>query len=195
MLLLLLHLQWNDAEFVLSYYKTEACKKQPRFCRQGYACPHYHNAKDRRRNPKKFKYRSTPCPTVKKVGEDWQDPQKVYDQHSIRTTLMTKFSVIKVIIAQCATREPNNSSIRTFIRVQNVMICSRRRIVRGGPFVPLLTLNNKNMTKMDTTDAFDRGPIRMPNLNLQGIYGLCVYMISKTSLQRTQKTAIGSSTK
>lgn len=68
--------KWNDAEFVLSYYKTEACKKQPRFCRQGYACPHYHNAKDRRRNPKKFKYRSTPCPTVKKVGEDWQDPQK-----------------------------------------------------------------------------------------------------------------------
>ena len=65
------------------------------------------------------------------------------------------------------------------------MICSRRRIVRGGPFVPLLTLNNKNMTKMDTTDVFDRGPIRMPNLNLQGIYGLCVYMISKTSLQRT----------
>merc|ERR1711953_138919 len=68
--------KWNDAEFVLSYYKTEACKKQPRFCRQGYACPHYHNAKDRRRNPKKFKYRSPPCPTVKKVGEDWQDPQK-----------------------------------------------------------------------------------------------------------------------
>jgi hypothetical protein len=68
--------KWNDAEFVLSYYKTDACKKQPRFCRQGYACPHYHNAKDRRRNPKKYKYRSTPCPTVKKVGEDWQDPQK-----------------------------------------------------------------------------------------------------------------------
>jgi len=69
--------KWNDAEFVLNYYKTESCKKQPRFCRQGYACPHYHNAKDRRRNPKKFKYRSTPCPVVKKVGEDWQDPQKV----------------------------------------------------------------------------------------------------------------------
>ena len=62
---------------MLNFYKTESCKKQPRFCRQGYACPHYHNAKDRRRNPKKFKYRSTPCPIVKKVGEDWQDPQKV----------------------------------------------------------------------------------------------------------------------
>lgn len=51
------------------------------------------------------------------------------------------------------------------------MTCSKRLIVRGGPFVPLLTLNNKNMTKMDTTDAFDRGPTRMLSLNLQGIYG------------------------
>lgn len=68
--------KWNDAEFVLNFYKTDTCKRPPRLCRQGYACPHYHNPKDRRRNPKKFKYRSTPCPAVKKVGDDWQDPAK-----------------------------------------------------------------------------------------------------------------------
>lgn len=68
--------KWNNAEFVLANYKTEICKRPPRLCRQGYACPHFHNPKDRRRNPKKFKYRSTPCPAVKKVGEDWQDPTK-----------------------------------------------------------------------------------------------------------------------
>ncbi|CAG5098525.1 Oidioi.mRNA.OKI2018_I69.XSR.g15748.t1.cds [Oikopleura dioica] len=68
--------KWNNADFVLSNYKTDTCKRPPRLCRQGYACPHFHNPKDRRRNPKKFKYRSTPCPAVKKVGDDWQDPAK-----------------------------------------------------------------------------------------------------------------------
>ena len=40
-----------------------------------YACPQYHNNKDRRRSPKKFKYRSTPCPNVKN-GDEWGDPSK-----------------------------------------------------------------------------------------------------------------------
>uniref|UniRef100_H2YS29 C3H1-type domain-containing protein n=1 Tax=Ciona savignyi TaxID=51511 RepID=H2YS29_CIOSA len=65
--------KWQDANFVLANYKTEVCKRPPRLCRQGYACPQYHNAKDRRRNPKKFKYRSSPCPNVKQ-GDDWKDP-------------------------------------------------------------------------------------------------------------------------
>uniref|UniRef100_A0A3B4DLS2 Unk like zinc finger n=1 Tax=Pygocentrus nattereri TaxID=42514 RepID=A0A3B4DLS2_PYGNA len=47
----------------------------PRLCRQGYACPHYHNSRDRRRNPRKFKYRSTPCPSVKH-GDEWGEPSK-----------------------------------------------------------------------------------------------------------------------
>lgn len=47
-----------DSSFVLSHYKTELCKKPPRLCRQGYACPYYHNSKDRRRSPHKHKYRS-----------------------------------------------------------------------------------------------------------------------------------------
>lgn len=47
-----------DNSFVLSHYKTELCKKPPRLCRQGYACPYYHNSKDRRRSPHKHKYRS-----------------------------------------------------------------------------------------------------------------------------------------
>ncbi|KAL4240662.1 hypothetical protein ACF0H5_001453 [Mactra antiquata] len=65
--------RWNDTNFVLANYKTEICKKPPRLCRQGYACPHFHNARDRRRSPKIFKYRSTPCPNVKH-GDDWGDP-------------------------------------------------------------------------------------------------------------------------
>lgn len=46
-----------DNNYVLSHYKTELCKKPPRLCRQGYACPYYHNSKDRRRSPHKHKYR------------------------------------------------------------------------------------------------------------------------------------------
>ena len=41
--------------------------------RQGYACPQFHNNKDRRRSPKKYKYRSTPCPAVK-TADEWGDP-------------------------------------------------------------------------------------------------------------------------
>eukprot|EP00095_Tigriopus_kingsejongensis_P011436 maker-scaffold222_size251774-snap-gene-0.25 protein:Tk11436 transcript:maker-scaffold222_size251774-snap-gene-0.25-mRNA-1 annotation:"ring finger protein unkempt-like protein" len=65
--------KWLDTTYVLANYKTEPCKKPPRLCRQGYACPQYHNNKDKRRSPKKFKYRSTPCPQVKS-GDEWGDP-------------------------------------------------------------------------------------------------------------------------
>ncbi|XP_064608189.1 RING finger protein unkempt homolog isoform X2 [Liolophura sinensis] len=65
--------RWNDTNYVLANYKTEQCKRPPRLCRQGYACPQYHNSRDRRRSPKKFKYRSTPCPNVKH-GDEWGDP-------------------------------------------------------------------------------------------------------------------------
>ncbi|KAK2716494.1 hypothetical protein QYM36_006847, partial [Artemia franciscana] len=65
--------KWQDSVYVLANYKTEQCKKPPRLCRQGYACPQFHNNKDRRRTPRKFKYRSTPCPNVKH-GDDWGDP-------------------------------------------------------------------------------------------------------------------------
>lgn len=47
----------TDTNYVLSSYKTEACKRPPRLCRQGYACPQYHNSRDKRRSPRKFKYR------------------------------------------------------------------------------------------------------------------------------------------
>ncbi|XP_032645372.1 putative E3 ubiquitin-protein ligase UNKL isoform X4 [Chelonoidis abingdonii] len=67
--------RWLDTNFVLAGYKTEQCIKPPRICRQGYACPHYHNSRDRRRNPRKFKYRSTPCPSVKHADE-WGEPSK-----------------------------------------------------------------------------------------------------------------------
>lgn len=65
--------KWNDTNYVLINYKTEQCKRPPRLCRQGFACPQYHNARDKRRNPSLFKYRSTPCPNVKQ-GDDWLEP-------------------------------------------------------------------------------------------------------------------------
>ncbi|CAG02571.1 unnamed protein product, partial [Tetraodon nigroviridis] len=94
--------RWQDHNYVLSHYKTELCKKPPRLCRQGYACPYYHNSKDRRRSPHKHKYRcfgitsvvfillqmhfnssfavrcfhrALPCPAVKQ-SEEWGDPSK-----------------------------------------------------------------------------------------------------------------------
>ncbi|XP_077358557.1 RING finger protein unkempt homolog isoform X1 [Festucalex cinctus] len=67
--------RWQDNNYVLSHYKTELCKKPPRLCRQGYACPYYHNSKDRRRSPHKYKYRALPCPAVK-LSEEWADPSK-----------------------------------------------------------------------------------------------------------------------
>ncbi|CAB3991495.1 E3 ubiquitin- ligase UNKL isoform X1 [Paramuricea clavata] len=65
--------RWQDTSYVLAHYKTEQCKKPPRLCRQGYACPHFHNARDCRRSPRKFRYRSTPCPNVKH-GDEWGEP-------------------------------------------------------------------------------------------------------------------------
>lgn len=65
--------KWNDTGYVLVNYKTESCKRPARLCRQGFACPQYHNQRDRRRNPSLIKYRSTPCPNVKQ-GDDWLEP-------------------------------------------------------------------------------------------------------------------------
>ena len=47
----------SGQDHVLSCYKTEQCRKPARLCRQGYACPFYHNSKDRRRPPAVYKYR------------------------------------------------------------------------------------------------------------------------------------------
>ncbi|XP_069343228.1 putative E3 ubiquitin-protein ligase UNKL isoform X4 [Eulemur rufifrons] len=67
--------RWQDSNFVLGSYKTEQCPKPPRLCRQGYACPHFHSSRDRRRNPRRFQYRSTPCPSVKR-GDEWGEPSR-----------------------------------------------------------------------------------------------------------------------
>ena len=68
-----------ESSFVLTYYKTEPCKRPPRLCRQGYACPFYHNNKDRRRTPKKFKYRYLygPAAIVKNAVRDDGTPLMV----------------------------------------------------------------------------------------------------------------------
>ncbi|CAG7819741.1 unnamed protein product [Allacma fusca] len=70
--------KWQDANYVLINYKTEPCKRPPRLCQKGYACPQYHNIRDRRRSPKKHKYRSTPCPNVKH-GDEWGEPTACED--------------------------------------------------------------------------------------------------------------------
>nr|XP_051686335.1 putative E3 ubiquitin-protein ligase UNKL isoform X2 [Oryctolagus cuniculus] len=67
--------RWQDASFVLGSYKTQQCPKPPRLCRQGYACPHFHSGRDRRRDPRRFRYRSTPCPSVK-LGDEWGEPSR-----------------------------------------------------------------------------------------------------------------------
>jgi len=71
--------KWQDVNYVLLNYKTEQCKRPPRICRQGYACPQYHNFRDRRRAPNVHKYRSTPCPNVKH-GDEWGEPSICEDQ-------------------------------------------------------------------------------------------------------------------
>jgi len=43
--------------YVLVNYKTEICRRPHRLCRQGYACPSYHNLRDKRRSPRTHKYR------------------------------------------------------------------------------------------------------------------------------------------
>ena len=48
---------FTDTNYVLANYKTEPCKRPPRLCRQGYACPSFHNTRDKRRSPKTSKYR------------------------------------------------------------------------------------------------------------------------------------------
>ena len=47
-----------DPKYVLTHYKTEQCRRPLRLCRQGYACPSYHNPRDKRRSPAIYKYRS-----------------------------------------------------------------------------------------------------------------------------------------
>lgn len=51
------NLYFLDTNYVLSNYKTDQCQRPARLCRQGYACPQYHNSRDKRRNPRKYKYR------------------------------------------------------------------------------------------------------------------------------------------
>lgn len=66
--------QWQTHEYVVISYKTELCQKPVSYCRQGYACPFYHNSKDRRRSPAVFKYRTTACPAAKPHNE-WGDAE------------------------------------------------------------------------------------------------------------------------
>lgn len=56
---------WHaDPLYVLINYKTEPCRRPHRLCRQGYACPSYHSARDKRRSPCTHKYRSAQYDTA-----------------------------------------------------------------------------------------------------------------------------------
>ena len=55
--------------YVLDKYKTSICPRPPRQCRQGFACPYFHNnAKDRRRSPAICKYKCAFAPSFPKAN-------------------------------------------------------------------------------------------------------------------------------
>ncbi|KAH9365623.1 hypothetical protein HPB48_022987 [Haemaphysalis longicornis] len=56
---------WQDTKYVLTNYKTEPCKRPPRLCRQGYACPQYHNSRGQAAEPQEVQVQQ---------GDEWGDP-------------------------------------------------------------------------------------------------------------------------
>ncbi|KAJ8344632.1 hypothetical protein SKAU_G00288250 [Synaphobranchus kaupii] len=76
--------RWQDTNFVLANYKTDQCTKPPRLCRQGYACPHFHNSRDPPEKPAQVQvqidsvsqqqqfhpeiYKSTKCNDMRQTG-------------------------------------------------------------------------------------------------------------------------------
>jgi hypothetical protein len=134
---------------VLANYKTEPCKKPPRLCRQGYACPQFHNNKDRRRSPRKYKYRSTPCPAVK-TADEWGDPVNCDSGDGCQychTRWAPRFRV------QCAACNPpvrgsegefagpSSSSTRRFTSRPSVTTSRTRATARAAPSVHSPTKN------------------------------------------------------
>jgi hypothetical protein len=84
--------------------------------RQGYACPQFHNNKDRRRSPKKFKYRSTPCPNVK-TADEWGDPVNCDsgDNCQYCHTRYRKWGQLPVLPYQVPVPYPQNALFRKLV--------------------------------------------------------------------------------
>ena len=120
-----------DTAFILAFYKTEACKRPPRLCRQGYACPHFHNIRDKRRNPRVFKYRwvfftlsSRTFLCEWQSFKLWSSDQLLVRMWNTETNGVNQL-VVKMVIPACTViRVLNSNSIRKFTNHPNVMTCS-----------------------------------------------------------------------
>lgn len=142
--------KWQDTNHVLTNYKTEPCKRPPRLCRQGYACPQYHNSKDKRRSPRKFSYRcdiqfSIRCGNLLLICR-FVYTDEFSDQHRVRMWNMAKNGVslliVKLVITvNIVTLERNSNFIRKSINRQNVMTFNRLVIVPVAFSAPLHMLN------------------------------------------------------
>ena len=136
--------KWLDTTYVLANYKTEPCKKPPRLCRQGYACPQFHNNKDRRRSPRKYKYRSTPCPAVK-TADEWGDPVNC-DTGDNCQYCHTRYVTSPGTSLNSDCSGLSSSSTQRFTSRQSVTTSRTRAIARGAPSVHLPI---KNVSVLD----------------------------------------------
>uniref|UniRef100_A0A8C7FSC8 Unk zinc finger n=1 Tax=Oncorhynchus kisutch TaxID=8019 RepID=A0A8C7FSC8_ONCKI len=132
--------RWQNNNYVLSHYKTDLCKKPPRLCRQGYACPYYHNSKDRRRSPHKHKYRALPCPAVKH-SEEWGDPSKCEGEEGCQychTRSEQQFHPEIYKSTKCNDMQQCGSCPRgPFCAFAHLDNSGRSGSLSGGPFTPL----------------------------------------------------------
>lgn len=174
--------KWLDTTYVLANYKTEPCKKPPRLCRQGYACPQFHNNKDRRRSPRKYKYRSTPCPAVK-TADEWGDPVNC-DTGDNCQYCHTRYPHSHLIWSPKNSLAPashlnsnfaglSSSSTQRFTSRQSVTTSRTRAIARGAPSVHL-PIKNVSMLLVSPPKHHSLSgawlsrhqPIRKPRLDL-----------------------------
>lgn len=116
---------------MLSCYKTEQCRKPARLCRQGYACPFYHNSKDRRRPPAICKYRYIHISWMLLILTESSDFVGLLHVQPLRplTNGWIQSSARRVTRANTAIPELNSSSIRRSTRAPSAMICWRFVVV------------------------------------------------------------------
>lgn len=162
--------RWNDTNFVLANYKTETCKRPPRLCRQGYACPQYHNSRDRRRSPKLFKYRSTPCPNVKH-GDEWGDPVQCENGDNCgychtRTEQQFHPEIYKstkcndMVQTNCCPRGP----FCAFAHVEHEMTTQRDIAAQGSTILAAMISNLLPQSSVTATLALSSIPIYSPSV-------------------------------
>lgn len=65
----------KDCNWFVFEYKCKPCPKQNQ-CRNKVLCPGYHRDKERRRDPKIYKYDTMPCPNVRSMARGWGLPSQ-----------------------------------------------------------------------------------------------------------------------